>query len=602
MEIVSYITGDFTLTVSCGQIESLYGKAERHIKDISGSTYYRFIGASGTLSIWMPGSKALTPVEDPAKAHPVFFENAEFHIEILFNEAVDRFHVHSQLKEITERFNIRNRGAVRTISGSINFGNDIGMAELAFSYEKGGDLKKLSFQFEVFSAKLDYKHDHKTLVKEIEDEYSKLALDLLKKTWFGFATKFDEGNDLTWWSIFAAIFADLTAAMKFVLNRPHSRLVNMDEFCKKERIKRLTPQLEEELFRYRQYPGKYYKVVDKRLSPDTLENRFLKHVAGYAYQKFKAIALYIREKKGKLMSKDYEKQLAQAEKGLESIVSHPLFRMTGDFTGMTQESAVLQKKPGYSAVYSNWIILRRSIRLFEDIQRIELKSIAELYQFWCFFKIKTIIRSLLDKEPDDVDLENMVKENFLSTLKKGVSAGVTFTSRTGDTIQLYHELTYGRRETGRHAAGVFTEEQRPDITLKITKHDLPGPQTFTYLFDAKYRSDSDIHGFDRPPGDAINQMHRYRDAIYDFDDGNGIRKTVMGGYILFPGAAPKDRVIDSHYFKSIEEINIGGFPLVPGDKHNTEILLRDHLREILVSDSHTLLRKVIPHKGLRFYF
>ena len=37
----------------------------------------------------------------------------------------------------------------------------------------------------------------------------------------------------------------------------------------------------------------------------------------------------------------------------------------------------------------------------------------------------------------------------------------------------------------------------------------------TYLFDAKYRIDNQLtNGVDTPPDDAINQMHRYRDAIY----------------------------------------------------------------------------------------
>ena len=58
--------------------------------------------------------------------------------------------------------------------------------------------------------------------------------------------------------------------------------------------------------------------------------------------------------------------------------------------------------------------------------------------------------------------------------------------------------------------------QRPDIVLKITKNDLKDNYVLTYLFDAKYRLQSDDKDSapDLPPEDAINQMHRYRDAIY----------------------------------------------------------------------------------------
>lgn len=48
---------------------------------------------------------------------------------------------------------------------------------------------------------------------------------------------------------------------------------------------------------------------------------------------------------------------------------------------------------------------------------------------------------------------------------------------------------------------------------------------FTYLFDAKYRIDGkDRNGVDVPPEDAINQMHRYRDAIYYKDHKSDVLK------------------------------------------------------------------------------
>jgi len=52
--------------------------------------------------------------------------------------------------------------------------------------------------------------------------------------------------------------------------------------------------------------------------------------------------------------------------------------------------------------------------------------------------------------------------------------------------------------------------------LCLTKNDLKENYVLTYLYDAKYRLSSDDYndGPDLPPEDAINQMHRYRDAIY----------------------------------------------------------------------------------------
>ena len=66
----------------------------------------------------------------------------------------------------------------------------------------------------------------------------------------------------------------------------------------------------------------------------------------------------------------------------------------------------------------------------------------------------------------------------------------------------------------------------------------------TWLFDAKYRIDGKEKGVDVPPEDAINQMHRYRDAIYfkDYADREALKKEVIGGYILFPGDGEKSDI------------------------------------------------------------
>ena len=72
---------------------------------------------------------------------------------------------------------------------------------------------------------------------------------------------------------------------------------------------------------------------------------------------------------------------------------------------------------------------------------------------------------------------------------------------------------------------VPTVPQKLDIVLQLTKNDLQQGMKMTYLFDAKYRIDGKDKGVDVPPEDAINQMHRYRDAIYYKGyDANALKK------------------------------------------------------------------------------
>ena len=98
-----------------------------------------------------------------------------------------------------------------------------------------------------------------------------------------------------------------------------------------------------------------------------------------------------------------------------------------------------------------------------------------------------------------------------------------------------------------------TINQEPDIVLRITRDDLKDNYQFTYLFDAKYRLISDDKGDakDYPPDDAINQMHRYRDAIFyqENKESQKPKKEVIGAYVLFPGA-DFSRYVDAFIFRN----------------------------------------------------
>lgn len=151
----------------------------------------------------------------------------------------------------------------------------------------------------------------------------------------------------------------------------------------------------------------------------------------------------------------------------------------------------------------------------------------------------------------------------------------------------------------------------------------------TYLYDAKYRVISDnrldkgieqsdldemreLQGGDYPPSDAINQMHRYRDAIYyGSDRKKHSSKEVIGGYILFPGRGDNETIAKRYYSSSVESVNIGAFPLLPKSKSRKEHFghededspqLYDHLEDLLLRRNLTseYVEKAIPQRGLHY--
>ncbi len=172
------------------------------------------------------------------------------------------------------------------------------------------------------------------------------------------------------------------------------------------------------------------------------------------------------------------------------------------------------------------------------------------------------------------------------------------------------ELVYNPKHTEKENDSINMEHlvvptvpQKPDIVLQLTKDDIEKGMKMTYLFDAKYRiNDRTDTSVDTPPDDAINQMHRYRDAIYykdNKDSDSSLKKEVIGGYILFPGNGDPIEVAKAKFQQSLDEVNIGAFPLRPNDVENRK-LLEHFIEKLIVKASTEILDNSIPQKGL-FY-
>ena len=268
-------------------------------------------------------------------------------------------------------------------------------------------------------------------------------------------------------------------------------------------------------------------------------------------------------------------------------------------------------------------MLKNSLDLVDGQTDIGMKKIWELYEIWCFLIMKRLVAKVLG-----VDLHNHeeVQENKGEMLDlfsdSKLRHDITFYAHNGDVVKLEYQHTYNRRSKEMKTT---TTEQRPDIVLEIEKrnnlNEKGKPFVLTYLYDAKYRVQDDttqgdlddgvdIDTADYPLPDAINQMHRYRDAIYYSmdDETRPSGKEVIGGYILFPGRAEGKKIEDRYFYKSIKQVNIGAFPLLPADKDHRENLvqcdlLERHLQDILLEDS--IIEHVkdsIPQKGLAYTF
>ncbi len=599
MELLTVKHRDFTMSIECSRFGAIWEKAVRNVGEENlTSTYSWSEGVERVERIGEDGNRLVIGHGEAAPA--VFFDNADYPIWVVFKDDVKGARFGSFLHEDNEHFSFR-RGM---LAGFINYGNDIGKSEILIDYTVGQELRHFNFGFDVLSTKLNYHEHWRKIIEDIESEYRMLSLAYMKRTFHGFSPDtHGETPELVWWSIFSGEQRKFVSAVKSIVERPRHRLHGREVFLRADKLTRIPVSIENELAEHRREPSHLYRVEQQVQSHDTQENRFLKHALGQITGKYEALKKRIEAMKG--ASDPYKEEMQTMLDTLKHLQRHPFFRTIGKYKGQNQESMVLQRALGYSQVYMTWNLLRRAYSLNDGIYRLQSKDIATLYEIWCFIEVSHIVRDLLGIKPEDVDHRNRMEMNGIFTweLGKGEHSRILFKKDNVELAELVYNPKHTEKEDdaiGMENLVVPTVAQKPDIVLQLTKRDLQKDMKMTYLFDAKYRIEGRVDGVDTPPEDAINQMHRYRDAIYYKEHSSKeLKKEVIGGYILFPGDGRKADVEVSKFYKTIGEVNIGAFPLRPKDEENKELLVK-FIESLIGKASTEILDDSIPQKGLYY--
>ena len=598
MELLTIEHKDFTMSIECSKFDAIWDKAVRNVGEGNLTSTYSW--SDGVVSVVRQDEDGNElPISLGEVAPAVFFDNAEYPIWVEFGKHVSNARFCSILQNDNENFSFR-RGI---LAGFINYGNDVGKSEILIEYKVGSELRHFRFGFDVLSTKLNYHEHWRKIIEDIESEYRMLSLDYMKRTFHGFSPDTEgETPELIWWSVFAGEQKKFIGAVKSIIERPRHRLHGIETYLRADKLTRIPISIENELAEHRKEQAHLYRVEQQIQSNDTQENRFLKHALGQITAKYEALKKRIEAIKG--ASDPFKGEMQNMLDTLKHLQRNPFFRTVGRFKGMNQESMVLQKASGYNQVYRTWNLLRRAYSLNDGIYRLQSKDIATLYEIWCFIEVSHIVKELLGIDVD-VDHRNRMEMNGIFTweLGKGEHSRILFKK---DDVELA-ELVYNPKHTDKENDSVSMENlyvptvaQKPDIVLQLTKRDQQKDMKMTYLFDAKYRIEGRVNGVDTPPEDAINQMHRYRDAIYYKEHSSKeLKKEVIGGYILFPGDGQKADVEVSKFYKTIEEVNIGAFPLRPKDIENRELLVQ-FIESLIGKASTEILDDSIPQKGLYY--
>lgn len=596
MELLTIKHKDFTMIVECTKFDGIWNKAKSNVGE--DKLYSTYSWSEGVVSVKRTlNADHEIDIGQGVPAPATFFDNADYPIWIEFNDYVKDAQFGSILQNDNDRFSFRRH----ILAGFINYKNEIGRSEIQIIYKVGKEIMTFRFGFEVLSTKLDYHEHWRSIVEDIEQEYRMLSLDYMRRTFHGFSPDQNgEHPDIVWWSVFEGEQQKFIKACKSIIDRPRHRLHGEEVYLRADTLKQTPHNIENRLAEHRKEPAYLYRVEQHILSNDTQENRFLKfalHKISKRYEDLRQRIEAVKTASGTMKSA----MLATSET-LKRLQHHPFFRTIGRFKGISQESMVLQKATGYSQVYRTWNLLRRAYSLNDGLYRLQTKDIATLYEIWCFIEVSHIVKTQLHLDDEDVEHRNRMEMNgiFSWELGKGEHSRILFRKDGVELAELVYNPKNADKENdnvGMKDLVVPTVPQKPDIVLQLTKNDLQQGMKMTYLFDAKYRIDGKDRGVDVPPEDAINLMHRYRDAIYYKDyDANALKKEVIGGYILFPSDGEPNDVAVSKFYKTIKEVNIGAFPLRPKDVENRK-LLENFIDELIHTKSYETIAHVIPQKG-----
>ncbi|MEJ6949390.1 DUF2357 domain-containing protein [Natronospora cellulosivora (SeqCode)] len=521
-------------------------------------------------------------------SYPFFYEQQDYQIliESKGDLELEFYHQNRNIRESVSKLSRKNN----ILMGTINFRNDVGYSEIEIR-SKGKILMLL--KIEVFPSKIDYRNDYFKLLNEVNREVYNLSYDFFRSTFQGMKLKeAEKPSQVEFFTIFQKIFKKFLKAYRRIEKYPHHRLNKLAKVLPSSRVKKINRQSVKWMRRNTQYydqelglPVKMLNI-DKQSSFDTFENRFVKWIISELLKKLANFEKSYRQMNKDYLEEDILKTLDSMSKKLDYILKNSFLKEIGDIYKIDSLSLVLQMAPGYREVYKYYLMLLKGLSINGQIFRLSMKQIWELYEYWCFLELNRLLRNKY----------NLVKHNLIDinysgiyvSLNKSSSSYVEYENpATGEIFKLSYNTSEGE--------GVTTG-QKPDNVLTLKKE---GSDTeYKFIFDAKYRINPAVpgsryhgkyNGIPGPEEDTINTMHRYRDAIV-YSNESIYEHRMVGAYVLFP-YTDEEKYREHDFYKSIDKVNVGAFPLLPG---STE-LVADFL-ENLIEESYlgNYERNVLP--------
>lgn len=470
--------------------------------------------------------------------------------------------------------------------------------------------------FEVTPDKIDYEKDYIELTEAIAQKCAALLLEHAGSTSMVF--KHDDARSKTVLEQFIFLrqfcYSDNLISLFEAIKRNPDRMLETEEIFRpvgsgipSKRFfthpfsygKDWTKYANDSLCR-KVYLPQRVTVTRKFDSVDTPANRLIK----FALESFDLICIRVLAT-ASINASECVKEAENMHRMFDDILHDAFFSDVGELDIIPFNNQVLQKREGYSQIFAAFQMIDLALQLNwrgqSDVYEGESKNVALLYEYWLFFELYEIVKSIQGCEPVKTDENPFISEDngLTLSLKESTKSCQSFELvEKGIRINLYYNRTFNPNEfksTGYE--GSYSRPFRPDYTLAVFPNYfqnersaiIGGAVSFIH-FDAKYRvdklndligsinTDSTEEALDIEKQEAITNTYKRGDLLKMHTYNDAIRRTV-GSYVLFPGTINSERKT----FKLYDELlpGVGAFAIKPSIRSQSENTIRQFILDLV---------------------
>ena len=424
----------------------------------------------------------------------------------------------------------------------------------------------------------------------------------------GLGYRVPQPTHVEWLSLLRHVMDELERALRYIAARPVRGLNREPVMARVEKVKRVDSSIRSVLRRCKGTGGVLElgggvrvreRVAECRARPvlDTLEHRWIARQLKWIHRRIRLLRSQERQRlqggRGEgQRGRQIILELDQLDERITALCRLEPLAVAGDTLPPGFVSLQLLGAPGYREVYRAFLLLTLGLRLEGGLIRLSVKELSQLYEYWCYLALLRLISEATGKAIPVHKLFSVRQQGLQVLLQKGRTSSVAFDRCNGRSIKVVYNP--------RFQSDYVLIPQQPDMLVTLKDPDWP---VLHLLLDAKYRIDSSPEYVGRyaspgPPEDALNVLHRYRDAIIENDqpdrENGSPGRTIVQAAAVFPYREPAEGEYGkSLLWQSLNKIGVGAVPLLPGD----EDYLRQWLRTALGRGGWELADRVIEHRA-----